>query len=89
MTSRTSKRFRSALGQLPQRIRRQAREAYALFARNPRHPSLRFKRVHPTLPIYSVRVTRDYRAVGVLRSDRIVWFWIGLHSEYERLLSQL
>jgi hypothetical protein len=69
-------------------MRRQAKEAYALFARDPYHPSLHFKQVHPIEPIYSVRVSFDYRAVGLREGDDIVWFWIGSHSEYERLISQ-
>lgn len=50
---------------------------------------LYFKQVHSKKPIYSVRVTRDYRALGIRDGDEIVWFWIGSHAEYDRLLSQL
>jgi hypothetical protein len=53
------------------------------------HPSLRFKKVHATLPIYSVRIDRAYRAVGVLNGDTVVWFWIGSHANYEALLRAL
>ena len=55
----------------------------------PLHPGLRFKQVHPTLPIYSVRVSLDYRALGVREGDSVIWFWIGSHSEYERLLASV
>ena len=37
---------------LPDAVRQQARQAYALFRENPHHPSLRFRRVHPTRPIF-------------------------------------
>jgi hypothetical protein len=47
---------------------------------------LRFKHVHPTEPIYSVRISLDYRALGVLQDDDIVWFWIGSHADYDKLL---
>jgi len=30
-----------------------------------------------------------YRALGLKVDDGIVWFWIGSHAEYERLISQL
>ena len=66
----------------------QAREAYRLFQRDPFQRGLRFKRVHPEQPIYSVRVGRDYRAVGVRKGDEIVWYWIGSHSDYDKLLSR-
>jgi hypothetical protein len=45
--------------------------------------------VHHTLPIYSVRIDLDWRAVGVLRDGEMLWFWIGPHKEYENLLGQM
>ncbi len=86
MISRTTSKFRRAYRQLPQHIQRRAREAYQLFADNPSHPSLRFKQVHPTKPIYSVRITLAYRALGVREGSEIVWFWIGTHADYESLI---
>ena len=35
--------------------------------------------------IYSARVGLGYRALGILRGPRIIWYWIGAHSEYDRL----
>jgi mRNA-degrading endonuclease RelE of RelBE toxin-antitoxin system len=87
MNSRTTRQFRKAYEKLPDEIRQRANQAYELFEQDPSHPSLRFKKVHPSEPIYSVRISRDYRAVGVLEEDVIVWFWIGSHDEYERLIS--
>ncbi len=89
MTSRTTARFRRAFRDLPERVQRQARQAYSLFRQNEQHPSLRFKQVHPRMPIYSVRIGLDYRALGVREGDDIVWFWIGSHADYDRLVSQL
>jgi hypothetical protein len=53
MKSRTTARFRKAYDNLPQNIRKQARDAYQLFIQNPNHPSLRFKQIHPTRRSYS------------------------------------
>lgn len=89
MKSFTTLRFRRAFKALPAEIRRQARHAYKLFQADPHHPSLRFKKVHPSEPIYSVRITRDYRVVGVLKGSEVVWFFIGSHAEYEVLLRSL
>ena len=69
-------------------VRTQAQRAYELFRSDPNHPSLRFKPVHPSRPIYSVRIGIHYRALGCSRRQRLVWFWIGSHDEYERLISQ-
>jgi hypothetical protein len=45
--------------------------------------------VHASEPIYSVRIALDYRALGFLESGEIIWFWIGTHAGYERLLADL
>jgi hypothetical protein len=87
MKSRTTRRFRKAYQQLPEEIRRRADKSYELFEQNPSHPSLRFKKVHPSEPIYSVRVSRDFRALGVLESETMIWFWIGSHRDYEKQIS--
>ncbi len=89
MLSRTTGRFRSQFAELPKPIQIKAASAYALWSSNPEHPSLRFKRVHATDPIYSVRIDRAWRAVGVLDGDTIVWFWVGSHANYEALLRGL
>jgi hypothetical protein len=71
---------------LPKQVRDQARQAYRQFNRDPRHPGLQFKRVSQRSEVYSVRITRDYRALGVKDGGTIVWFWIGSHDAYELLL---
>lgn len=89
MRSRTTQKFRALRDALPKPIQDKAQVAYGLWSDNPDHPSLRFKKVHAKLPIYSVRIDIDWRAVGILQDDTVVWFWIGSHSDYERLLGQL
>jgi hypothetical protein len=87
--SHTTAEFRELLAGAPEAIKTKAQLAYRLWADNPAHPSLRFKKVHASLPIYSVRIDLDWRAVGVLQGDAMIWFWIGSHADYERLLSRL
>jgi hypothetical protein len=89
MKSRTTIQFRKMFALLPLQIQEQARNAYRQFQQDPNYPSLRFKKIHPTLPIYFVRINKDYRAVGQLEKDTVIWFWIGSHAEYDTLLSQL
>ncbi|HUT11665.1 MAG TPA: hypothetical protein VMY42_14285 [Thermoguttaceae bacterium] len=74
---------------MPGQVRRQASEAYKLFSQDSNHASLRFKKVHATEPVYSARISIGYRAVGVLDGDEIVWFWIGSHTDYEKVLERL
>ena len=89
MISRTTETFRRLYARLPEEIKRQAKAAYRLFVNDPYHTSLHFKRVHPMEPIYSARVGMHYRAVGIRNEDRIVWYWIGSHAEYDGLLKQM
>lgn len=56
-----------------------------MFRANPHHPGLRFRKIHPTDPVYSIRIGLDYRAVGARQNDTIYWFWIGSHSDYDHL----
>ena len=86
MRSRTTTRFRKQLAALPEEVRRQAKKAYQQFKRDPWHRSLHFKQVHPSAPIYSVRVTKGYRAVGKRDERGMLWYWIGSHADYDTLL---
>src|SRR5437763_23499 len=56
---------------------------FALLKRDPRHPSLHFKRVGR---YWSARVGLRYRALAVEVDDVYVWFWIGSHADYDRLI---
>jgi len=81
--------FRERFQRLPERIQRTAKKNYLLWKQAPSHPSLEFKRVHPIRPIYSVRVGIGWRAVGLREGDVMLWFWIGSHNDYEKLIDQL
>ena len=88
MRSRTTAQFRKQLGGLPEEVQRQAKKAYQQFKRDPWHRSLRFKQVHPRQPLYSVRVTKNYRAVGKRDEKGMLWFWIGSHAAYDELVKR-
>lgn len=89
MISRTTERFRKIFQQLPEHIQQRARAAYRLFRQDPAHPSLRFKPVHSSEPVYSARVGRSYRALAIREGERLTWFWIGSHADYEEMLKRL
>ena len=89
MISKATARFWKCYEALPVVVKKKAREAYVLFQEDPWYPGLHFKRIHSTLPVYSVRITKDYRAVGILQDEKIVWFWVGSHSSYNNLLKQM
>ena len=50
-------------------------------------PSLHFKCINDKENVWSVRLSLDYRAIGVLDGDTITWFWVGNHNDYERFFS--
>lgn len=86
MRSLTQSGFWEAYHRLPPEMKQRARRAYLLFRENPNHPSLNFKRVNQRNQTYSVRISYGYRALGVVDQNDIIWFWIGPHHEYDKLL---
>jgi hypothetical protein len=83
MKSSTAPSFWRAYQSLPPEVRAQARKAYRLWLRNPRHPSLRFE---PKGNYWSIRVARGWRTLAREHQGTLYWFWIGPHDQYERLL---
>ena len=69
---------------LPAEIRALADKNYELLKENPWHPSLRLKRIEE---LWSVRVGKHYRAIGIDAPDGIQWIWIGSHAEYDRFIA--
>lgn len=69
---------------LSKELQEQADKAFALLKKNPRHPSLRFEKKGKG---WSARVSRGYRVLAKERSEGLVWFWIGPHDEYQRLIN--
>ncbi len=87
MISHINLKWKKQYKKLPIDIRKIANKQYKLFTNNPYHSSLHFKRVHSNQPIFSARITYNFRTLGVLIDDNIlVWFWIGSHSEYEKMI---
>jgi hypothetical protein len=87
MKSATLPSFWKAYFSLPAPVRRAARKTYRLWRDNPWHPSLHFKCIDAEEDVWSVRITRSYRAVGVFEGDTVTWFWTGSHDEYEGFFS--
>ena len=89
MKSKRTRQFHVLFAELPEQVQRQANAAYQLFRENPSHPGLSFKQVSPRGPVYSARVGLHYRALCIRKSDHYLWFWIGSHAEYDKMLSHL
>ena len=68
---------------LPEEVRKVADGAYEHLKQDPKYPSLHFKKVGR---FWSARVGGSYRALAVEGTDGLVWFWIGTHADYDKLL---
>jgi hypothetical protein len=75
--------FWSHYNSLPAEIQRKADRAFQLLKQDPRHPSLFFKKVGR---FWSVRVGLHHRALAVETEDNLVWFWVGTHADYDKLI---
>jgi len=75
--------FWASFSALPTQVQELARKNFELLKENPSHPSLHFKNIGDFV---SARVGISYRALGVNVSDGILWFWIGSHAEYDRII---
>ncbi|MET0971314.1 MAG: hypothetical protein ABWY18_19095 [Tardiphaga sp.] len=84
MKHRASPKFWAAYDALPLAIRKLADANFQLLKRDRRHPSLQMKKVGP---YWSVRIGLRYRALAVEVDGDYVWFWIGSHADYDRLIN--
>ena len=68
---------------LSPQLRRLAVKNYRLLRADPRHGSLQFKRVGR---YWSARVGLGHRALAVPVEGGFLWFWVGAHEIYERII---
>ncbi len=87
MISKARPSFWRQYGRLPEPVKLRAKEVYRLFSSNPEHPSLRWKKLECGQDYWSVRVSEQYRAMGVRHGDVIEWIWIGTHNEFDKQFS--
>ena len=89
MKSYLTEDFITCFRDLPDAIKELAKKNYRLWKQDSSHPSLHFKPVHTTETIYSIRIGKGWRALGLIENDTITWFWIGSHADYDKLLLRL
>jgi hypothetical protein len=81
-----TRRFWDAYYNLPSDAQDAADKQFALLKVNPRHPSLQFKKVGK---VWSARVNLSLMALAAEDGSDYIWFWIGEHREYEKLIQKL
>ena len=89
MKSHTTAAFRRLLSEQSERVRRDAQKAWRIWLVDPSAHGLQFKKLKLNGQFWSVRINDDFRVVGVMKGDAVIWFWIGSHVDYERLLKGL
>lgn len=75
--------FWAAYQSLPAAIGQLADRSFARLKSDPSHPSLHFKQAGR---FWSAGVGLHYRALAVQYGGDLIWFWIGSHAEYDRLV---
>ncbi len=75
-----TKAFQRDFQDLPREIQSQAEKQLALFVENPRHPSLRIKKMEGFRNIWEGRITRSYRFTFQLEDDTVILRRIGTHD---------
>ena len=80
---RTEPDFWRYFSQLPEPVQRRARRNFQRLKDDPGYASLNFKRVGS---YWSVRIGLSHRALAYDDGGDFVWFWIGPHDEYDRII---
>lgn len=80
---RTTERFWRCFAKLPEAIQELASRNFQILQSDPKHPSLRFKKVGT---FWSARIGLDHRALAVEDGQDFIWVWIGTHDEYKRII---
>jgi hypothetical protein len=84
MNHYASPSFWQLYDELPESIRKLADKNFAILKEDATHPSLHFKKVGR---FRSARVGINYRVLAIEVDDGLLWFWIGNHSEYDRMIA--
>jgi len=84
MNDFASRNFWRLYNALPANIQELADKKFDLLKTGATHPSLHFKKVGR---FWSACIGLQHRALAVEVDDGLLWFWLGNHSEYERIIN--
>lgn len=83
MISWRTEDFKKGFAKLPPDVQDLTDATYEIWKASPFHSSLHFK--HLSDDVWSVRIGRGHRALGLKSDNEIFWFWIGSHADYDVL----
>jgi hypothetical protein len=81
----TTDRFREAFNNLPVKVQRVANINFERLNKNPRHPSLHFKKIGK---FWSLRIGLNYRSLAIKDKSGYTWVWIGNHDQYLKMIKK-
>ncbi len=79
-----TERFKRDFKRLPREIQTRTAKVLELFLSNPRHPSLRVKRMEGTPSIWELRVSQNYRLTFQFGQEGVLLRRIGTHNVLNR-----
>jgi len=88
LRSVTTARFRKSFDRLPAKIKDKAKKVYRIWSTDPHHPAMNFKLIDNEKSIFSIRIGLAYRALGIKEGDTMIWFWIGSHAAYDKMINK-
>ena len=81
----TTPQFWELYQNLPPKIQELADKNFALLKQDLTHPSLHLKKIKN---FWSVRIGIRYRALAFQVEEGLIWFWIGTHADYDKMLNR-
>lgn len=86
LESHTHPNFWKCYNNLQKEIQDLSDKKFELFKNNPHHPSLGFAKKGN---VWTANVGYHHRAIGYKKDNKVVWFWIGSHEDYNALMNKL
>ena len=83
MSHYASPSFWKAYEKLPEKVKNIANKNFLLLKKDFNHPALCLKKVGK---YWSARVGIGYRALAIEVDEGYLWFWIGSHASYDKLI---
>ena len=78
--------FRKLYDKLDPKIRGLVDVAYEDFKRDPRLVDFAQKGRLRNIPHFGARINENYRALAFQSEGETYWYWVGLHTDYDRIL---
>jgi len=72
--------FKKDYQNLPENLKEQTQKQLSIMVENPRHPSLRIKKMSGTQNIWEARITRGYRVTFQIEGEIFLLRRIGGHD---------